>query len=45
VDTVKGQPGSRTRGRELTWFANDDRLIVDGADKKNPAKSVIHKKK
>ncbi len=41
VDSVKGQ----TRGKQLTWFANDDRLIVDGADKKNPAKSVIHKKK
>jgi len=41
VDSVKGQ----TRGKQLTWFANDDRLIVDGADKKNPARSVIRKKK
>jgi lipopolysaccharide export system protein LptA len=41
VDSVKGQ----TRGKQLTWFANDDRLIVDGADKTNPAKSVIRKKK
>jgi lipopolysaccharide export system protein LptA len=36
---------NRTRGKELTWFANDDRLIVDGTDRKNPAKSVVHKKK
>jgi lipopolysaccharide export system protein LptA len=36
---------NRTRGKQLTWFANDDRLIVDGTDKKNPAKSVVHKKK
>ena len=41
VDSVKGQ----TRGKQLTWFANDDRLIVDGVDKKNPAKSIIRKKK
>ena len=34
VDSVKGQ----TRGKQLTWFANDDRLIVDGADQANPAK-------
>ena len=36
---------NRTRGKQLTWFDNDDRLIVDGTDKKNPAKSVVHKKK
>jgi len=41
VDTVKGQ----TRGKQLTWFANDDRLIVDGVDKTNPSKSIIRKKK
>ncbi|HLH41310.1 MAG TPA: LptA/OstA family protein [Bryobacteraceae bacterium] len=45
-----GQPAlvdnmNRTRGNQLTWFANDDRLIVDGKDKTNPAKSVVHKKK
>ena len=40
VDSVKGQ----TRGKQLTWFANDDRLIVDGADRANPAKSTIRKK-
>jgi lipopolysaccharide export system protein LptA len=41
VDNVKGQ----TRGKQLTWFANDDRLIVDGADRANPAKSAIRKTK
>jgi lipopolysaccharide export system protein LptA len=37
--------GQKTRGKQLTWFANDDRLFVDGADVKNPAKSTIRKKK
>jgi lipopolysaccharide export system protein LptA len=40
VDTVKGH----TRGKELTWFSNDDRLIVDGAAG-DPVKSTIRKKK
>lgn len=41
VDSVKGQ----TRGKQLTWFANDDRLIVEGADRANPARSAIRKTK
>ena len=41
VDSVKGQ----TRApKQLTWFSNDDRLIVDGAGAKNLVKSIIHKK-
>jgi lipopolysaccharide export system protein LptA len=41
VDSVKGQ----TRApKKLTWFSNDDRLIVDGAGAKNPVKSIIRKK-
>jgi lipopolysaccharide export system protein LptA len=40
VDSVKGQ----TRGKQLTWFSNDDRLIVDGAVN-DPVKSTIRKKK
>jgi lipopolysaccharide export system protein LptA len=40
VDSVKG----RTRGKQLTWWANDDRLLIDGVDKTNPAKSTIRKK-
>ena len=27
VDSLKGQTDAR---KQLTWFANDDRLIVDG---------------
>ncbi|MGH9559604.1 MAG: LptA/OstA family protein, partial [Bryobacteraceae bacterium] len=41
VDSLRGQ----TRGKQLTWFSNDDRLIVDGADKQNPAKSIVRKVK
>lgn len=42
VDSLKGQ----TRApHQLTWYSNDDRLIVDGADVKNPVKSIIRKKK
>ena len=40
VDSVKGQ----TRGKQLTWWANDDRLLVNGVDKASPAKSIIRKK-
>ncbi|HWZ33438.1 MAG TPA: LptA/OstA family protein [Bryobacteraceae bacterium] len=44
LDIVKGQPGNQTRGKQLTWFSNDDRLIVDGAVN-DPVKSTIRKKK
>ncbi|MBZ5602969.1 MAG: LPS export ABC transporter periplasmic protein LptC [Acidobacteriia bacterium] len=40
IDSVKGQ----TRGQQLTWFSNDDRLVVDGASN-DPVKSTIRKKK
>jgi lipopolysaccharide export system protein LptA len=33
----------KTTGRELTWFANNDRLLVDGEEKK-PAVTTIRKK-
>ncbi|HXP86823.1 MAG TPA: hypothetical protein VN841_18985 [Bryobacteraceae bacterium] len=39
VDSVKG----RTTGQQLTWFANNDRLLVDGAESK-PAETILHKK-
>jgi lipopolysaccharide export system protein LptA len=39
VDNKKGT----TRGAELTYFTNDDRLLVTGEVKK-PVKSVIHRK-
>jgi len=40
VDNVRG----KTTGRQLTWWANDDRLLVDGEPDK-PAQSNIKKKK
>jgi lipopolysaccharide export system protein LptA len=40
VDSVKG----RTTGEQLTWWANDDRLLINGVEKTNPAKSTIRKK-
>jgi len=39
VDSLKGQ----TRGKQLTWFANSDRLLVNGADSR-PADSILRKK-
>lgn len=40
IDNVRG----RTEGEELTWFSKDDRLLVNGVEKK-PAKSVLIRKK
>jgi lipopolysaccharide export system protein LptA len=42
VDSLKGQTEAP---KELTWFSNDDRLIVDGIDKAAPAASIINRKK
>jgi lipopolysaccharide export system protein LptA len=39
VDSLKGQ----TRGKQLTWWANDDRLLVNGMENR-PADSLIRKK-
>jgi lipopolysaccharide export system protein LptA len=39
VDSVTGT----THGDELTYFANDDRLLVNGSAKQ-PAKSQYHRK-
>jgi lipopolysaccharide export system protein LptA len=39
VDSVRGT----TRGKQLTWFSNSDRLLVDGAASE-PAVSNIHRK-
>lgn len=39
VDSIKGQ----TRGKQLTWFANSDRLLVNGAESR-PADSLLRKK-
>jgi lipopolysaccharide export system protein LptA len=40
VDSVKGQ----TRGQQLTWWANDDRLLINGVDKVTPVRTTIRKK-
>jgi lipopolysaccharide export system protein LptA len=39
IDSVKG----KTMGKQLTWWANNDRLLVDGEESK-PAQSNIKKK-
>jgi len=39
VDSVKG----KTTGKQLTWWSNNDRLLVDGEESK-PAQSTIRKK-
>ncbi|MEQ1949161.1 MAG: LPS export ABC transporter periplasmic protein LptC [Bryobacteraceae bacterium] len=39
VDSVKGQ----TRGKQLTWFSNSDRLLVNGAESR-PANTLLRKK-
>ncbi len=40
VDSLRGT----TRGEKLTWFSQDDRLLVNGIESK-PVKTVIHRKK
>jgi len=40
IDNVRG----KTVGKQLTWWANDDRLLVDGEPDK-PAQSNVKKKK
>lgn len=40
VDSLKGL----TKGRKLTWFSNDDRLLVDGAVGQ-PAQSKLRRRK
>jgi len=37
IDSVRGT----TKGEKLTWFSDEDRLVVDGA----PGKSLLHRKK
>ena len=39
VDNLKGQ----TRGKQLTWWSNNDRLLVNGAEKRS-ADSLFRKK-
>ena len=44
VDIVKGVEQRRTTGKQLTWFADNDKLIVDGEEKK-PAVSNLQRKR
>lgn len=44
VDFVKGVEQRRTTGKQLTWFANNDKLIVDGEEKK-PSQSTLQRKR
>jgi lipopolysaccharide export system protein LptA len=39
TDSLRGS----TRGQRLTWFADNDRLLVDGRENQ-PAASVIYRK-
>lgn len=39
VDSTRGT----TRGQKLTWYSNDDRLVVDGK-LQQPVKTILHKK-
>jgi hypothetical protein len=39
LDSEKG----KTTGKQLTWFANNDRLLVDGEEQK-PAVSTLRKR-
>ena len=39
VDSLKGE----TKGHQLTWFANNDRLLVNGVESR-PADSLLRKK-
>ncbi len=39
IDSMHGT----TRGKKLTWYSSDDRLVVDGVAQQ-PVKSVLHRK-
>ena len=39
VDNIKGQ----TRGKQLTWWSNNDRLLVNGVENR-PADTLLRKK-
>ncbi|SPE38134.1 OstA family protein [Candidatus Sulfopaludibacter sp. SbA3] len=43
VDTVNGAPRANTQGTELTYYANDDRLLVNGSPSQ-PVETQIHRK-
>jgi lipopolysaccharide export system protein LptA len=43
VDTVNGAQRVNTQGTELTYYANDDRLLVNGSQSQ-PVETQIHRK-
>lgn len=44
VDIVKGVEQRRTTGKQLSWFANNNKIIVDGQEKK-PSLSTLQRKR
>jgi len=45
VEQIAGEPGpKKSQGTELTWWANDDRLLVTGAPEKPVDTRIIRKK-
>jgi hypothetical protein len=44
VDTVNGKLKEATEGDELTYYPDDDRLLVNGSPKQ-PAQTRIQRKK
>lgn len=44
VDVVKGVEQRRTTGKQLTWFSNNDKIIVDGQEQK-PSLSTLQRKR
>ncbi len=44
VDIVRGVEQRRTTGKELSWFARQNRILVDGAEQ-TPTRSVVKRKR
>jgi len=45
VESVKGAPPNTTEGEELIYYANDDRLTVNGVPKQPAESRIVRKKK
>lgn len=45
TETLKGQKPSVTQGRRLTWYSNNDKLLVDGAGDKQSESNLRRSKK
>ncbi len=44
VDLLAGVPQRTTEGKSMVWFANNDRLIVDGEESKRAVTNLVKKK-